>query len=171
MTTATTEPSADETYVVVVSQINRAVKTDDGDTEYTSMKRGEEFTAADVDSKELRRWLGLKPAVIRTKAELEAAQRTVGDQSAVIADLMAQLAEANSKLAEAGLAGADTSPAADPTGGIAPAGGATVEEPAGNASRDKWAEFALAKDPGNAEWINDAENVSRDDIRDKYKSA
>jgi hypothetical protein len=142
-------------YVVVASQLNRAIKLDDGTEELVSIRRGENLPD-DTSAAELQRWLALTPAVIKTQDELDQARGTYADQSATIADLQAQLAEANAKLAEAEAAGGAHEPAAG------------LEEPAGNASVDAWRDYAKSVDPANAEAIDAA---SRDELRDKYKSA
>lgn len=143
-------------YVVVASQVNRAIKLDDGTEELVSIRRGSNLPD-DTSAAELQRWLAMTPAVIKTQDELDAARGTYADQSATIADLQAQLAEANAKLADAEAAGGAHEPAA---GGL--------EEPAGNASVDAWRDYAKSVDAANAEAIDAA---SRDELRDKYKSA
>lgn len=141
-----------EEYVVVATQLNRVDK--EGPLE--PLRRGTTFTAADVTDTELKRWLGLKPAVVRTKAELEQAQQTAEGARQQIQDLQSQLAEAQAELAAA-------------RGGLqGPVTGSSVTEPAGNASADEWRAYALSVDPGNAEAINAAD---RNELRDKYKTS
>lgn len=43
----------------------------------------------------------------------------------------------------------------------------TVEVPAVSANKPEWIDYALAVDPGNAEWINDS-STTKDDLIAKY---
>lgn len=149
-----------ETYVVVATQLNRAVKDAAGDVELTTMGRGTTFTAEDVEPAELKRWLGLKPAVIKTEAELEAAASSAADARAALEDANAQIAELQAQLAAAHAAGAAHAPSEADAGGV-------LEEPAGNASADTWRAYAKQQDPTNVE----LDTMSRDELRDKYSNA
>lgn len=172
--------ASDDVYVVTGTALLRRVKGEDGDFESANITRGTEFSVGDtfsdadtgVTDREVKRWLGLQPRVIATKADLEAAQQSAADQAALIADLQAQLEQANRTIAAAVAQGADLSSLGgdDRTGGIAPgASAAGLEQPAGNASADDWKAYAKSVAPADEHEAIDA--MSRDELRDKYGKA
>jgi chromosome segregation ATPase len=145
-------------YVVVASQINRV----DGDGNLLEpLRRGDTFAASDVSEAELKRWEEMTPRVVQSKKELEEARKAHADAASTIEDLQQQLAEARGELAAARASSPQLEREASTT---------APTEPSGNASRDEWAQYAVAVDGENAAWINDTDNVSRNDIRDKYRS-